>query len=241
MTAPLLSIIIPAHNEEHRLPQSLEAIHAFLAVQDYTAEVVVVENGSSDRTLALAEDFAKKMREVRALHESRRGKGLAVRTGMLAAKGAYRFICDADLSMPIAEVNRFIPPLLPELDIAIASRELPGAVRYGEPLYRHLLGRGFNAMVRWMALPGLHDTQCGFKCFRAEIAERIFPLQTLEGMSFDAELLFIARRMGYRITEIPIPWYFNPDSRVRLFQDSLHMALDLIQIRRNARRGLYAG
>jgi hypothetical protein len=159
---------------------------------------------------------------------------------MLAARGEYRIICDVDFSMPVEEINRFIPPTL-SADIAIGSREAPGAIRYNEPAYRHTIGRIFNFMVRMMALPGLQDSQCGFKCFRADVAEKIFPLQTLTGMSFDVEILFIARKFGYRIVEVPIPWYFNADSRVRLVDDSLRMAMDLIQIRRNARHGLYAG
>jgi hypothetical protein len=141
--------------------------------------------------------------------------------------------------MPIKEINRFIPPLLADMDVAIASREAKGAVRYGEPVYRHLIGRIFNSMVRWLALPGLQDTQCGFKCFRREVATDVFSRQTFTGMSFDAEVLFIARQRGWRIVEIPIPWYFNPDSRVRLVDDSLRMAIDLLTIRRNARRGVY--
>jgi hypothetical protein len=159
---------------------------------------------------------------------------------MLEAKGEYRFFADADLSMPIREVNRFIPPQLTNIDIAIGSREAPGAVRYDEPHYRHMIGRVFNTMVRWMALPGLQDTQCGFKCFRADIAEDLFQYQTFMGMSFDVEILYIARLRGYRIVEVPIPWYFNADSRVRLVDDSMRMALDLIKIRQNARQGLYA-
>jgi dolichyl-phosphate beta-glucosyltransferase len=234
-----LSIILPAHNEERRLPVALNKICAFLKAQAYNAEVIVVENGSKDRTLEIAREYALKMPFVRALNEKERGKGLAVRTGMLAARGEYRFICDVDLSMPIEEVNHFLPPNLSRPDVAIGSREAPGAVRYHEPIYRHLIGRIFNSMVRLMALPGLQDTQCGFKCFRDEVAERVFPLQTLDGMSFDVEVLFIARQLGYKIVEVPVQWYFNPDSRVRLFEDSLHMATDLLSIRRNARQGRY--
>lgn len=241
LTSPFLSIIIPAHNEEGRLPATLEKIDAFLQTQPYSAEVLVVENGSQDGTYRLACDYARRMPALRVLKEAARGKGLAVRSGMLAAVGAYRFICDADLSMPIEEVNRFLPPALPQPDVAIASREAPGAVRYGEPAYRHLVGRAFNGMVRLLALPGLQDTQCGFKCFRAAVAEDVFACQTLTGMSFDVEVLFVARRRGYRIVEVPIPWYFNPDSRVRLLQDSLRMGADLLTIRRNAARGLYNG
>ncbi len=234
-----LSIIIPAHNEEHRLPATLERITAFLQLQPYTAEILVVENGSADQTLQIARTYAARFPTIRVLHEPERGKGLAVRQGMLEARGEYRFMCDADLSMPIEEINRFLPPALTDFDIAIASREAPGAVRYNEPIYRHFIGRIYNNLIRIFALPSLHDTQCGFKCFRAAVAETVFQPQTLTGMSFDVEVLFIARQMGYRIIEVPIPWYFNPDSRVRLLEDSLHMGLDLLTIRRNARRGLY--
>lgn len=239
MTLPFLSIIIPAHNEEQRLPPSLRKIQEFLAAQSYTAEVVIVENGSHDRTLEIALAFARQAPFIRVLKEEARGKGLAVRRGMLEAQGEYRFICDADLSMPIEQVNRFLPPTLAAPEIAIGSRELPGAVRYNEPAYRHLIGRVFNTLVRWAALPGLQDTQCGFKCFHHTAAEVIFPLQTLSGMSFDVEVLFIARRRGFRIHEVPIDWYFDPDSRVRLVQDSLRMFTDLLTIRRNAHQGLY--
>jgi hypothetical protein len=158
---------------------------------------------------------------------------------MLEAYGEYSFICDTDLSMPIEEVNRFIPPEQNNIDVVIASREAKGAVRYDEPAYRHFIGRVFNTLVRVLALPGLQDTQCGFKCFRDEVAEKVFTLQTMPGMAFDVEALFIARRMGYKIEEVPIPWYFDADSRVRLVQDSMKMALDLLAIRRNARQGAY--
>ncbi len=236
---PLLSIVIPAHNEERRLPGTLEEILSFLDQQDYQAEVVVVENASQDATAAVAERYAARHKRIRLLHEPIRGKGVAVQRGMLAAIGDYRFICDADLSMPIAEVNRFIPPLLDDFDIAIASREVPGAIRYGEPLYRHLIGRVYNNLVRLLALPRFQDTQCGFKCFHARAAEDLFSVQQLTGMGFDVEILFVGDRRGYRIVEVPIPWYYNADSRVRLFQDSLAMLFDLLRIRRNWRQGLY--
>ena len=148
-------------------------------------------------------------------------------------------MCDVDLSMPVEEINLFLPPALVDFDIAIASREAPGAVRYNEPVYRHLVGRMFNAMIRGVALPGLQDTQCGFKCFRKEVARQLFSRQTLMGWSFDVEVLFIARRRGYRIVEIPIHWHFDPDSKVRVLKDSFRMALDLFKIRLNALRGVY--
>jgi len=236
--SPLLSIIIPAHNEEHRLSPALEQLDQFLKLQSYQAEVIVVENGSVDNTLSLAQEYARRMPFLHVFHEEARGKGLAVKRGMLEATGEFRIFCDVDFSMPVAELNRFIPPAL-DADIAIASREAPGAVRYHEPTYRHVIGRVFNTMVRVMVLPGLSDSQCGFKCFRAGVAEKLFPHQTFSGMSFDVEVLFMARKHGYSIVEVPVPWYFNADSRVKLFEDSLHMALDLMDIRRNAHNGLY--
>lgn len=239
MTKPFLSIIIPAYNEAQRLPPTLEKIKAFLARQDYTAEVLVIENGSSDDTEAVARAFQDQMPNLSVFTETERGKGLAVRRGMLAAQGEYRFLCDADLSMPIEQVNRFLPPNLAQVDVAIGSRELPESQRIDEPGYRHFIGRIFNAMVRWLVLPGIQDSQCGFKCFRAEVAEAVFPFQTMGGMSFDAEVLFIARKMGYSVQEVAIDWYFDPDSRVRLVQDSLRMAFDLLKIRINASQGRY--
>jgi dolichyl-phosphate beta-glucosyltransferase len=234
-----LSIIIPAHNEEHRLPATLEQLQRFLQAQAYAAEVLIVENGSQDRTLEIARSFAAGHPQFRVLSETAPGKGLAVRRGMLEARGEYRFMCDADLSMPVEEINRFFPPVLTGFDIAIASREAPGAVRYNEPLYRHMGGRGVNTLIRILALPGLQDTQCGFKCFRGEAAVDLFGCQTLTGWSFDIELLFIARRRGYRVAEIPIPWYFNPDSKLNAVQDAVRMVIDILKIHRNSWRGLY--
>jgi dolichyl-phosphate beta-glucosyltransferase len=236
----LLSIIIPAHNEEHRLPDSLARIFAFLERQSYQSEVFVVENGSSDRTAQVVETMTASYPGLHLLREPVRGKGRAVRRGMLETSGAFRFICDADLSMPIEEVNRFLPPALGDADIAIASREAPGAVRYGEPLHRHWFGRAFNLLVRLLAVPGFHDTQCGFKCLKAEVADDLFRVQRLDGWTFDVELLFIALKRGYRVIEVPIPWYYNPGSRVSLITDSLAMLNDLFVIRRNWRAGLYA-
>ena len=240
MSNPFLSIIIPVHNEEKRLPLALEQTIAFLEAQTYQAEVIIVENGSSDRTLEIAREISDRNPLFKTLEEEKSGKGLAVRVGMLAASGEYRFFCDVDFSMPISEVNRFLPPNLVSIDVAIASREVPGAIRYNEPQYRHLTGRVFNALVRLIVLPGLHDTQCGFKCFRGEVADNVFRLQTLTGWSFDAEVLFIARRLGFKIHEVPIPWFYNPDSRVHLVKDSFQMTFDMVAIRQNARRGVYA-
>lgn len=239
MAGPLLSIVIPAHNEELRLPPSLDKIDAFQRAQAFECEVLVVENGSSDRTYEVVSEIARGRSYLRVERLEGRGKGLAVRHGILAARGDYRFICDADLSMPIEQVLRFLPPALDRPAVAIASREVKGAVRYNEPEYRHFIGRVFNSLVRVIALPDLQDTQCGFKLFRADVAERVFPLQTIMGWTFDVEVLFIARRMGYPIEEVPIDWYHDPNSKVKVFKDSLRMLLDLVNIRRNAARGLY--
>ena len=239
MKVPFLSIVIPAYNEGHRLPRTLEQIFSFLQEQSYTSEVLIVENGSTDRTFEITQKFAVQYKNLHIFQEEQRGKGNAVRSGMLKARGEYRFLCDADLSMPIVEVNKFLPPVLDNTDIAIASREVPGAVRYNEPQYRHLTGRVFNSLIRLLVLPDLQDTQCGFKCFRAEVAEEIFRYQILSGWSFDVEVLYIAQRKGYQILEIPIDWYFKADTKISVLQDSWQMFLDLLTIRRNARRGLY--
>ena len=238
MTQPFLSIIIPAHNEETRLPQTLEQVVLFAANQPYETEVLVIENASRDRTLEVGREFASRHPLIQVWHEDLPGKGRAVQKGMLQAQGTYRFFADADFSMPAAEIPRFLPPKV-DVPIAIASREAPGAVRYHEPPYRHLTGRVFNGLIRALVLPALQDTQCGFKMFRADVAADLFPRQTLMGWSFDVELLYIASRRGYPILEIPIPWYFNPESKISVFRDSWRMFTDLIAIRRNGRQGLY--
>lgn len=233
-----LSIIIPAHNEEKRLPATLKAVDAYLEKQTYASEVLVVENGSQDLTAVITEAFAADHPRVKLIRESARGKGLAVRRGMLESTGQHRFICDADLSMPIEEVAKFLPPQLEGYDVAIGSREAPGAHRYNEPVYRHIQGRVFSNLVKFFAMPGFEDTQCGFKCFRGAIAEDLFRVQKFGGMSFDVEVLYIARKRGYRIVEVPINWYYMAESRVRL-DDPLRMLGDILLIRRNWYSGKY--
>jgi dolichyl-phosphate beta-glucosyltransferase len=239
LSTPYLSIIIPAYNEENRLPRTLGQVFAFLQKQSWSSEVVVVENGSTDRTLQIARELASQNENLIVLHEELRGKGNAVRSGMLAAHGEYRFICDADLSMPIEEIQKFLPPRLSDFDIAIGSREAPGAVRYNEPSYRHWGGRAINLIIRWLILPGLNDTQCGFKCFRAESTLNLFRQQRLTGWSFDFELLYLAHRKKLRIREIPIQWYFDPDSKVNAVRDGLRMIGDIFRVHANALLGRY--
>lgn len=237
---PLLSIIIPAHNEEHRLPPSLQKIDAFLQQQQYAYEVIIVENGSHDHTFEVAQAFSETHPYVRAMAVDTRGKGLAVKAGMLAAVGEYRFICDVDLSMPIEEIVHFLPPEIGDSDIIIASREGKLARRIGEPHYRHIMGRILTFIVKLTAVRGFEDTQCGFKMFRRNAVEDLFSVQRMTGIGFDVELIFIAQKRGYKIKEVPITWYFDPDSRMRLVQDSLHILQEIWEIRRNWRQGLYA-
>ena len=235
-----LSLIIPAHNEEHRLPPTLKAVDAYLEKQAYTSEILVVENGSQDLTAVVTEAFAADHPRVRLLREVGRGKGRAVRRGMLESAGDFRFICDADLSMPIEEVAKFLPPALTGCEVAIGSREVAGARRYNEPAYRHIQGRVFSNLVKLFALPGFEDTQCGFKCFSAAAAVDVFSVQVFDGLSFDVEALYIAVQRGYGVREVPIDWYYRSESRVNPIADPLRMLSDILKIRRNWRAGLYA-
>jgi len=241
LAAPFFSLIIPAHNEEHRLPDTLSQALAYLQAQPYDFEILVVENNSTDNTLAIAQAFADQHPQVRVLKNAQRGKGRAVKQGMLEACGEYRFMCDADLSMPIVEISKFIPPALNGYDIVIASREAPDSIRYNEPIYRHLGGRAINLIIRLLALPGLQDSQCGFKCFTARAADDLFRIQTLNGWSFDIELLYVAHMRGYRLIELPIHWYYQSESKVHAVRDALRMIRDIFTIRLNAMRGLYGG
>ena len=239
MSTPFLSLIIPAHNESERLPASLETVKRYISSFPFETEVIVVENNSSDATAKIVREWMNTMPQLRLISLTQTGKGNAIRTGMLAAQGAFRFMADADFSMPVEEISNFLPEGKPLAPVAIASREAPGSKRIGEPFYRHLIGRVYNLLVRLLVLPGLQDTQCGFKCFSAEAAQAIFPLQRLEGWSFDVEVLTIARQLGFEIAEVPITWHYQPGSRMHLIQDSLQMAKDLFTIRQQRKKGLY--
>jgi len=236
---PLLSLIIPAYNEGKRLPQTLPQIIEYVRSQSFPAELIIVNNNSSDETRQIADQFAEQHPFIRVYDEPRRGKGAAVRTGMLAAGGEYLFMADADLSMPIGEVSKFLPPELEDYDVAMASREVEGAVRYDEPAYRHLMGRVFNLVVKLLAVPGFQDTQCGFKCFRRKAALDVLAFQSIDGWAFAVELLFIAQKRGYKIVEVPIDWYYRANSRIRPFSDALDMFREVLRIRLNGQRGLY--
>lgn len=239
---PLVSIVIPAWNEEARLPATLNALAEFVASpagERISPEVIVVDNASTDGTSAIATAFAVTHPYLRVLHEERRGKGAAVQTGMLAGSGKYLFICDADLAMPMTELPKFLPPQREGYGVAIGSREAVGSRRYGEPLYRHLMGRIFSWITQMLVLPGFQDTQCGYKCFEYAVAQDIFRTQTMSGWAFDVEILHIAKRRGYRILEVPIQWYYQPNSRVSPISDSLKMIREVWHVRQNGRAGLY--
>ncbi len=235
---PYLSVVIPAYNESERIIASLEQVTSYLLSQPYTCEVLVVNDGSDDDTVERVEAFSSKI-PVRLLSITHGGKGWATRHGMLEARGSYRFLCDADLSMPIEQITRFLPAALGDYDVAIASREIVNAQRFGEPAYRHFMGRSFNLLVRFLVLQGFYDTQCGFKCFRGSSAEKLFRHQRLNGFGFDVEILFLAKRAQYHIVEVPIDWYFHQGSKVRPILDTITMVRDILELRWGAFRGRY--
>ncbi len=233
--APFLSVVIPSYNEENRLGPTLETIERYLAGRDYSSEVLVVDNGSRDRTSEVAREAG-----VEVIEERRRGKGAAVRTGMLAARGEYVLFSDADLSTPIEEVEKLLAELRAGADVAIASRGLPESnLVKRQPWYRELVGRVGNLLVRMIALGGIADTQCGFKLFPREIAQRVFPAQRLTGAAFDVEVLFIVKHAGWKIAEVPVTWIDSPDTRFSRVRDSLDALKDLFRIRINWLLGRY--
>ncbi|MGH2457421.1 MAG: dolichyl-phosphate beta-glucosyltransferase [Chloroflexota bacterium] len=246
---PLLSVVVPAYNEATRLPGSLATIQEFLAGQAFSAEVIVVDDGSSDGTAALAEARRERWPALRVVRNPHRGKAYAVRSGVLASTGEIVFQCDADLSMPIGEIAKFLPLVRGGCPVVIGSREAAGARRYNEPPHRHLMGRVFNSLVRALVLGGLRDTQCGFKCFSRRAAFEIFPRLRVRTddvnvrgpmvTGFDVEVLYLARKLGYRVVEIGVDWYYAPGSKVNPVRDTLRMLADLLKVRLNDWRGGY--
>ncbi|MPZ15140.1 MAG: glycosyltransferase [Chloroflexi bacterium] len=234
-----LSIVIPAFNEEARLPAAIAAVAGYLEANGCRGEVVIVENGSTDQTAEIARAAARADPRFRALHVDARGKGRAVRMGMLASRGGTVVFCDADFSMSIEDLAVLKGALADGADVAIASREASGAHRLGEPLARHLMGRVYNWLVQIVAVPGVRDTQCGFKAFRRPAAEHLFRRQTIDGWAFDVEVLFLARRGHFRVKEVPVTWRYDPSSRVRPLHDTIAMLRELLTVRWNALCGRY--
>ena len=208
----------------------MQALRTYLARAPYRWEIVVAANACTDRTEEVVRDLARNDSGVRLVSIAQRGKGAAVNAGVFASRGEVIFLCDADLSMPATRLADFLERIRTS-DIVVGSREVMGAQRFDEPIHRHVMGRAFNWFVRRMAVPGIHDTQCGFKAFRRNVAMDIFSTQCIPGFAFDVEILYIARRRGYSLCELGIEWYFNDDSRVRPGIDSLLMFIDVLQIR----------
>jgi dolichyl-phosphate beta-glucosyltransferase len=235
---PSLSVVIPAYNEISRLPATLAHLREWLSTRDGETEILVVDDGSTDQTAEAAREAGGEGL-VLLRHEPNRGKGYAVRRGMLAARGRRRLMTDADLSTPIGELSRLEEELDEGADIAIGSRAIAGArIEVHQPAYREAMGRLFNRVVQTLLLPGLQDTQCGFKLFSASAAEDAFGACRLDGFSFDVEALYVARRRGLRIVEVPVTWRNDAASRVSLGGGGAAF-VDLLRIRLLAWRGAY--
>ena len=238
----VLSVVIPAHNESARLPATLQAVLSLLQSRSEPFEVVVVDDGSTDDTAELVQRVCRESPEVRLLrHPTNIGKGAAVRNGMLNARGEYILFTDADLSAPIAEVERLLEPLKNGYDVAFGSRGLqPEWITLRQSRFREAAGRLFNLWTRGIAGLDFRDTQCGFKAFRRQAAETIFARQRIPGFGFDVEVLYLARKFGYRVLEVPVHWAHSEGSTVHMLRDSVRMFLDLLRIRWNYWRGRYA-
>ncbi len=240
MAIPALSVIVPAYNEEAGIDETITRLLDYLTSGKREWELIVVNDGSEDNTAQLVAAKSSGEQRIRLIDAPHRGKGAAVRRGMLEARGRYRFLCDADLSMPPEHVERFFDGIgdVPSFDVAIGSREAPGARRIGEPWRRHFIGRAFNCLVRFTAVRGIEDTQCGFKLFSAAAAENVFSMQRLDGWAFDVEILFLARKAGFSIGEVPIDWRCDTNSRVDLLRGGSAF-LDVLRIRLNDALGKY--
>ncbi len=239
MIDPLLSLVIPAYNEESRLPATLSRVSAALMARGEPYEVLVVVNGSTDRTEDVVKEAATRDPHIQLVATPLRGKGLAVKIGIGEARGDRIVFADADLSTPIDEVIGLADQLTPRHQVVIATREGTGARRVGEPYARHLMGRVFNLLVQALAMRGIQDTQCGFKAFTREAAHEVFRRQRIAGFGFDVEVLFVARRLGYGIKEVAVTWEYAASSRVDPVRDTIRMFRDVLAVRLNDLRGYY--
>jgi glycosyltransferase involved in cell wall biosynthesis len=248
--SPLLSIVVPAYNEQQRLPATLQAMLMFVAAHQIQAEILVVDDGSTDATVTTVEPLQAYHPLLRIIRNDHRGKGYAVRTGVLAARGTYVLLCDADLAVPLAEWFKLHHYLNNGYQVAIGSREGVGARRLREPWYRHVMGRVFNFAVRLVAIGGIQDTQCGFKAFPRAVAHDLFnrvqlyganarPVRGAAVTAFDVEVLFLARKCGYRIKEVPVEWHYGTETKVDPLRDAWRNLGDVLRVRWNALRGRY--
>jgi glycosyltransferase involved in cell wall biosynthesis len=235
------SIVVPAFNEAARIGGALAAITTCIREQAWDAEVLVVDDGSTDATVAVVDEWIGRYPEIRLIRNpTNRGKGYSVRNGMLQAAGEIVMFTDADLSAPIEEAERLFAAIRGGADIAIGSRWLDrGRQTLHQPLYRRFFGRCFNAVTRMLMRLPFADTQCGFKAFRQEVAHTVFQLQRIERWGFDPELLFIALKLGYRVKEIPVTWGHDERSRISYLRDGIQMLQELVYIRWNAFLGVY--
>ena len=238
---PKYSIVIPAYNESTRIPATLKSVVDCIRERGWSAEVIVVNDGSTDATARVVRDFARNAPEVRLLENAvNRGKGFSVRTGMLAALGEIVIFTDADLSAPIEEAERLFAAIADGADIAIGSRWLEkDRQTHRQPLYRQFFGRCFNSFVRTVMGLKFADTQCGFKAFTREAAQTVFQLQTIERWGFDPEMLFIALKRGFWILEVPVSWAHDERTRMSYLKDGMKMLQEIAIIRWRAFRGLY--
>jgi dolichyl-phosphate beta-glucosyltransferase len=236
---PALSLVIPAYNEQARLPYTLSQIEDYICSEQIDGEVIVVDNGSHDATSVVVQQAASRFPRLRLLRTDRRGKGLAVRSGVLGASGEIVIFADADLSWSVEDLSRFMALVDEQTPIVIGSREGHGARRVGEPGYRHIMGRVFNRVVQAMAVPGVEDSQCGFKALSRDAAQAIFQRQRIDGFGFDVEILYLARRLGYAVRVVPLHWVHKENSRVAPLRDTLLMLSDVLRVRLNGWRGAY--
>lgn len=242
---PLLSIVIPAYNEEQRLGKTLSETFDYLAAQDYSSEIIVVDDGSRDRTVEIANNFQSQANEKTKLYvlknPGNRGKGYAVRNGMLHATGEIHLFFDADLSTPLDQIPKVIQPILKnEYDVVFGSRALDEAVIQVEQSFlRQLRGRGGNLLIQILTGMKIKDTQCGFKAFRRQASQIVFPLQQIEGFGFDPEILFIANKQGWRWKEIPVVWRHVEGSKVTMFSATIIVLTEVFKIRWNDLLGKY--
>lgn len=237
------SIVIPAYNESSRLGASLEKVLAYVHAQNWNAEVIVVNDGSRDNTAEIVRTLAAKDSMLRLIENpGNRGKGYSVRNGMLHAKGAVVLFTDADLSSPIEEASKLLKALDEGADIAIGSRWLRAETQtQRQPLYRQLFGRIFNLLLRLTLGLNFKDTQCGFKAFKQPAVRAIFPLQKIERWGFDPEILFLARKLGFKVQEIPVLWGHSGGTRIHPLVDGTRMFAEMLRIRWYSITGKYNG